>query len=76
MSPPCERDSRCRRHQIADLDVALPHRTPWIVEGFLELKGSDRFIVTATKGFGKTLLLKAKRILRRRHGGLHPGEGS
>jgi hypothetical protein len=48
--------------QIADdLDAALLHRTPWI-ESFLELKGSDRFIVTATKGFGKTLLLKAKRI--------------
>jgi hypothetical protein len=48
--------------QIADdLDAALLHRTPWI-EGFLEQKGSDRFIVTATKGFGKTLLLKAKRI--------------
>jgi hypothetical protein len=48
--------------QIADdLDATLLHRTPWI-ESFLELKRSDRFIVTATKGFGKTLLLKAKRI--------------
>jgi len=48
--------------QIADdLDAGLLHRTPWI-ESFLEQKGSDRFIVTATKGFGKTLLLKAKRI--------------
>src|SRR5262249_42954584 len=48
--------------QIADdLDATLLHRTPWI-EGFLEQKRSDRFIVTATKGFGKTLLLKAKRI--------------
>ena len=48
--------------QIADdLDAALLHRTPWI-ESFLEQKRSDQFIVTATKGFGKTLLLKAKRI--------------
>jgi hypothetical protein len=48
--------------QIADdLDAALLHRTPWI-ESFLEQKRSDRFVVTATKGFGKTLLLKAKRI--------------
>jgi hypothetical protein len=48
--------------QIADdLDATLLHRTPWI-ESFLEQKRSDRFIVTATKGFGKTLLLKAKRI--------------
>jgi hypothetical protein len=48
--------------QIADdLDATLLHRTPWI-DSFLEEKRSDRFIVTATKGFGKTLLLKAKRI--------------
>ena len=48
--------------QIADdLDVTLLHRTSWI-DSFLEQKRSDQFIVTATKGFGKTLLLKAKRI--------------
>ena len=48
--------------QIADdLDATLLHRTPWI-ESFLEQKRSDQFVVTATKGFGKTLLLKAKRI--------------
>src|SRR5262245_8921014 len=48
--------------QIADdLDASLLHRTSWI-ESFLEQKRSDQFIVTATKGFGKTLLLKAKRI--------------
>jgi hypothetical protein len=48
--------------QIADdLDSTLLHRTSWI-ESFLEQKRSDQFIVTATKGFGKTLLLKAKRI--------------
>ena len=48
--------------QIADdLDVTLLHRTSWI-ESFLDQKRSDQFIVTATKGFGKTLLLKAKRI--------------
>jgi hypothetical protein len=48
--------------QIADdLDGTLLHRTSWI-ESFLEQRRSDQFIVTATKGFGKTLLLKAKRI--------------
>ncbi len=48
--------------QIADdLDTTLLHRTSWI-ETFLEQKRSDQFVVTATKGFGKTLLLKAKRI--------------
>jgi hypothetical protein len=48
--------------QIADdLDATLLHRTSWI-ESFLEQKRNDQFIVTATKGFGKTLLLKAKRI--------------
>src|SRR5690349_7690949 len=48
--------------QIADdLDVTLLHRTSWI-DSFLEQKRNDQFIVTATKGFGKTLLLKAKRI--------------
>jgi len=48
--------------QIADdLDPTLLHRTSWI-ESFLEQRRSDQFIVTATKGFGKTLLLKAKRI--------------
>ena len=61
--------------QIADdLDVTLLHRTPWI-ESFLEQKRSDQFIVTATKGFGKTLLLKAKRIsYGDGDGRLHPGE--
>lgn len=43
-----------------DFDDALLHRTPWI-EGFLGA-GDDRFVVVGTKGFGKTLLLKAKRI--------------
>src|SRR5262245_19660763 len=48
--------------QIADdLDATLLHKTPWI-ESFLEERRGDQFIVTATKGFGKTLLLKAKRI--------------
>jgi hypothetical protein len=55
--------------QIADdLDVSLLHRTSWI-ESFLEQKRSDQFIVTATKGFGKTLLLKAKRISYGHSGG-------
>jgi class 3 adenylate cyclase len=48
-----------------DFDEALLHRTPEI-DGFLTLDRDDKFIVIGTKGFGKTLLLKAKRILYQR----------
>jgi len=48
-----------------DLDETLLHRTPEI-DSFLSLKRDDKFIVIGTKGFGKTLLLKAKRILYQR----------
>ena len=48
-----------------DLDEALLHRTPEI-DNFLSLDRDDKFIVIGTKGFGKTLLLKAKRILYQR----------
>ena len=51
-----------------DFDEDLLHRTPEI-DGFLTLERDDKFIVIATKGFGKTLLLKAKRILYQREGG-------
>jgi class 3 adenylate cyclase len=48
--------------QIAnEFDAALLHKTPWI-EDFLDQTRDDKFIVVGTKGFGKTLLLKAKRI--------------
>jgi class 3 adenylate cyclase len=50
-----------------DFDDALLHRTPEI-ESFLTPDRDDKFIVIATKGFGKTLLLKAKRILYQRGG--------
>ena len=43
-----------------DFDDGLLHKPPWI-EGFLTA-GDDKFVVVGTKGFGKTLLLKAKRI--------------
>ena len=50
-----------------DFDESLLHRTPEI-DAFLG-EGSDaKFIVIGTKGFGKTLLLKAKRILVQREG--------
>src|SRR5512141_3304063 len=42
-----------------DFDESLLHRTP---------ERDDKFIVIGTKGFGKTLLLKAKRILYQRDG--------
>ena len=54
--------------QVAeDFNESLLHRTPEI-EGFLHSDRDDKFIVIGTKGFGKTLLLKAKRILYQREG--------
>ena len=50
-----------------DFDEALLHRTPEI-DNFLTPERDDKFIVIGTKGFGKTLLLKAKRILYQREG--------
>jgi class 3 adenylate cyclase len=50
-----------------DFDESLLHRTPEI-EAFLSADREDKFIVIGTKGFGKTLLLKAKRILYQRAG--------
>src|SRR5262245_49287143 len=50
-----------------DFDEALLYRTPEI-EGFLRSDRDDKFIVIGTRGFGKTLLLKAKRILYQREG--------
>src|SRR6266852_4401847 len=50
-----------------DFDDALLHHTPEI-DTFLNLDRDDKFIVIGTKGFGKTLLLKAKRILYQREG--------
>ena len=48
-----------------DFDDTLLHHTPEI-DSFLNLDRDDKFIVIGTKGFGKTLLLKAKRILYQR----------
>jgi class 3 adenylate cyclase len=48
-----------------DFDESLLHRTPEI-DSFLSPDRDDKFIVIGTKGFGKTLLLKAKRILYQR----------
>lgn len=54
--------------QVADdFDESLIHRTPEI-DSFLRSDRDDKFIVIGTKGFGKTLLLKAKRILYQREG--------
>jgi class 3 adenylate cyclase len=50
-----------------DFDESLLHRTPEI-EGFLTPDRDDKFIVIGTKGFGKTLLLKAKRVMYQRDG--------
>jgi class 3 adenylate cyclase len=48
--------------QIAnDFDAQLLHKTSWI-EDFLDQTRDDKFVLLGTKGFGKTLLLKAKRI--------------
>jgi class 3 adenylate cyclase len=50
-----------------DFNESLLHRTPEI-DAFLRPDRDDKFIVIGTKGFGKTLLLKAKRILYQREG--------
>lgn len=50
-----------------DFDESLLHRTPEI-DAFLSLDRDDKFVVIGTKGFGKTLLLKAKRVLYQREG--------
>src|SRR6478735_9186456 len=50
-----------------DFNEALLHRTPEI-DSFLRSDRDDKFVVIGTKGFGKTLLLKAKRILVQREG--------
>src|SRR4029453_19298104 len=48
--------------QVADAPPTPErHQTPGI-EAFLAPQRGDKFIVVATKGFGKTLLLKAKRV--------------
>lgn len=49
-------------HVAEDFDESLLHRTPEI-DSFLSPDRDDKFIVIGTKGFGKTLLLKAKWIL-------------
>src|SRR5689334_13932518 len=54
-------------HVAEDFDASLLHRTPEI-DTFLSPDRDDKFIVIGTKGFGKTLLLKAKRILYQREG--------
>ena len=48
-------------HVAEDFDESFLHRTPEI-DSFLSPDRDDKFIVIGTKGFGKTLLLKAKRI--------------
>src|SRR5262245_33218728 len=50
-----------------DFDETLLHRTAEI-DAFLKPGRDDKFIVIGTKGFGKTFLLKAKRILLQREG--------
>jgi hypothetical protein len=50
-----------------DFDESLLHRTPRSTPSWRPAR-DDKFIVIATKGFGKTLLLKAKRILYQREG--------
>jgi hypothetical protein len=65
---PPRRTRALRRIRVAeDFNESLLHRTPEI-DGFLRSDRDDKFIVIGTKGFGKTLLLKAKRILYQREG--------
>jgi hypothetical protein len=48
-------------HIATDFDAELLHKTP-LIEDYLDNDRDDKFIVVGTKGFGKTLVLKAKRI--------------
>src|SRR5262245_2432500 len=48
-------------HIADDYDDGILHKTAWI-DDFLDAGRDDKFIVVGPKGFGKTLLLKAKRI--------------
>jgi hypothetical protein len=48
-------------HIATDFDSELLHKTP-LIEDYLDNDRDDKFIVVGTKGFGKTLVLKAKRI--------------
>lgn len=50
-----------------DFDDTLLHKTSWI-EDFLSAGHDNKFVVIGTKGFGKTLLLKAKRIRLQKSG--------
>ena len=56
-----------------DFDESLLHRTPEI-DAFLRSDRDEKFIVIGTKGFGKTLLLKVKRILYQREGRAGSGQ--
>lgn len=47
---------------VQDFEDVLLHKTPWI-ENFLDMERGSKFFVIATKGFGKTFILKAKRIM-------------
>src|SRR5262245_36020551 len=48
-------------HIANDYDDEVLHKPAWI-QDFLDAGRDDKFIVVGPKGFGKTLLLKAKRI--------------
>lgn len=48
-------------HIATDFDDEFLHKTP-LIEDYLDNDRDDKFIVVGTKGFGKTLVLKAKRI--------------
>lgn len=52
-----------------DFDDTLLHKTSWI-DDFLSSGHDNKFIVIGTKGFGKTLLLKAKRIRFQKSGNI------
>jgi hypothetical protein len=46
---------------MTDINDTLLYETPWI-GNFLAPDSTSRFLVVATKGFGKTLLLRTKRL--------------
>ena len=62
-------------HVATDFDTELLHKTP-LIEDYLDNDRDDKFIVVGTKGFGKTLVLKAKRIAYQEAGHLCLPQGT
>lgn len=61
MSPWQVDASDLQHHDVDDFEFSLLHSTN-VIDRFLSDKNVDKLIIVATKGYGKTLLLQAKRL--------------